>query len=115
MIERKFENNLMSQMVSFGKVIETAGQVSDDLSLDLKGQTENVLQKINQLLAEVGANPSHLTRIQIWMKDISYFEEMNQVYEQWLLGHAKPVRACVESKLADERYLIEIQAFAYLD
>ena len=114
MITRKHENNLMSQVIRFGSFIETAGQVTDDLSLDIQEQTKNILENIESLLNEVGANKNNLTRIQIWMSDISQFDAMNAVYEMWLENSSKPVRACVESKLVST-YLIEIQAFAYIE
>lgn len=33
---RKHENNLIPQMIKFANYIETSGQVSDDLTLDIK-------------------------------------------------------------------------------
>ena len=114
MINRYHKNQLMAQIVHYGSLIETAGQVAQDLEQDIQGQTQQILAQIDSLLAEVGASKHHLTRIQMWMKDIGEFEQMNQVYAKWLDNCDQPVRACVESRLADPRYLIEIQAFAYL-
>ena len=37
---------------------------------------------------------------------------MNQVWTEWVDGENKPVRACVEAKLAAEKYLVEIQVEA---
>jgi len=45
---------------------------------------------------------------------MSHFDEMNVVYERWLSGYPKPVRACVESRLAGPEYLVEIQAFGFI-
>lgn len=112
-ITRHQEDMRMSQVVCFGPHIETAGQVAHDTTQGIEGQTQQALSAIDALLAEVGASKNHLTRIQIWLADMDDFSAMNGVYEQWLNGIAKPVRACVGSQLVSGGYLIEVQAFAY--
>lgn len=112
-IVRIKENQLMSQVIRYGDFIETAGQVSADTTLDIQGQTSQTLAQIDQLLSEVGASRQDLTRVQIWLADISDFTQMNSAYEQWLAGGPKPVRACVGSDLVSGGYLVETQAFAY--
>ncbi|PVZ41185.1 RidA family protein [Pseudomonas sp. CC120222-01a] len=113
MIERKLENELMAQVVSFGHTVETAGQVADDISKDVKGQAAEAFAKIDHLLSQVGASKQDLTRIQMWLADMKDFDHMNEVYAQWLAGSGKPVRACVGAELVAGGYLIEVQAFAY--
>lgn len=112
-ITRYQESARMSQAVCFGPHIETAGQVAHDTTQGIQGQTQQALAAIDALLAEVGASKEHLTRIQIWLADMDDFSAMNEVYEQWLNGAGKPVRACVGSQLVSGGYLIEVQAFAY--
>lgn len=112
-ITRYQESARMSQVVCFGPHIETAGQVASDTTQGIEGQTQQVLDAIDALLAEAGASKENLTRIQIWLADMNDFSAMNGVYEQWLNGVGKPVRACVGSQLASGGYLIEVQAFAY--
>ncbi|WP_041702974.1 RidA family protein [Pseudogulbenkiania sp. NH8B] len=114
MITRTKQNQRMSQLVKYDGFIETAGQVAETPALDIKGQTLEVLGNIEALLASVGASKQNLTRIQIWLADMGDFDAMNAVYEDWLADVEKPVRACVESRLAAPEYLIEVQAFAYL-
>ncbi|MCU1717290.1 RidA family protein [Pseudomonas sp. 5P_3.1_Bac2] len=113
-ITRIKENHLMSQVVRYDHFIETAGQVCADTSLDIQGQTHQVLAQIDQLLSQVGASKQDLTRVQIWLADIDDFAEMNVAYEAWLANCPKPVRACVGSDLVSGGYLIEVQAFAYI-
>lgn len=113
MINRFEENELMAQVISYGPHVETAGQVAMDPSQDIEGQTHQVLAAIDLLLDRACATKDDLTRVQIWLANIDDFEAMNSVYRQWLGGVGKPIRACVESKLASGEYLIEVQAFAY--
>ena len=40
-----------------------------------------------------------------------HFDLVNEVYDAWLQGCAKPVRACVGSALG-AGYLVEVQVFA---
>jgi enamine deaminase RidA (YjgF/YER057c/UK114 family) len=113
MINRIEQGARMSQAVEFAGFFESAGQVASDTSLDVAGQTEQALAAIDRLLAAAGFAREDLTRIQIWLANNDDRAEMNRIYDHWIEGPAKPVRACVESKLSTPGYLVEIQAFAY--
>jgi enamine deaminase RidA (YjgF/YER057c/UK114 family) len=102
-----------SEAVQYGDSFVTGGLVANDMSQDIVGQTKQVLAIVDELLANAKLTKNNLTRIQIWLSDISNFEAMNSVYDKWVDGSEKPARATVESKLAEPGYLIEIQAFAY--
>jgi len=43
---------------------------------------------------------------------MKYFAEMNAVYDTWVPKGNTPCRACVESKLATPKYLVEIGGIA---
>lgn len=103
----------MAQLVRFGPHAETAGQVAEDTSLDIQGQARQAFAAIDRLLAQAELGKEHLTRIQIWLADMDDFAAMNEVYDAWLEGQPKPVRACVGSQLLSGGYRIEVQAFAY--
>ncbi|MFC5428233.1 RidA family protein [Paraburkholderia denitrificans] len=113
MINRITPNNRASRAVAYGDFFVTGGLIADDMSADIAGQTGQVLAQIDALLAAAELTKNHLTRIQIWLSNIDNFEGMNGVYDKWVEGSEKPVRATVESRLADPGYLIEVQAFAY--
>lgn len=113
MIDRIQPNNRASRAVEYGDFFVTGGVVADDLSAGIVEQTKQVLDQVAELLKAAGLTKNHLTRMQIWLSDIDNFEGMNGVYDSWVDNSEKPVRATVESRLADPRYLIEVQAFAY--
>lgn len=44
----------------FGDLVFLSGTVADDKSLDMKGQTEQILKKIDAVLAKAGTHKSRL-------------------------------------------------------
>lgn len=102
----------MSQAVAYGNFAFLAGQVADDTTLDVKGQTAQILAKIDRLLEEAGSDRTRILSANIWLADHRSFAEMNEVWDAWVpAGHA-PARACVESKLAFAQYTVEIAVIA---
>ena len=49
--------------VVHGDTVYTAGQVADDSSLDVGGQTAQVLTKIDSLLAEAGSEKAKILKL----------------------------------------------------
>jgi len=107
-ITRNHTNQRMSQIVIHGDTIYLAGQVADDASADIKTQTEQVLQKIDNYLAEAGSERSKILSAQVWIASMGHFARMNEVWDAWVPeGHA-PARACIEARLASPDLLVEI-------
>ncbi len=102
----------MSQAVVHGDTVYLAGQVADDPSVDITGQTRQILGKIEGLLAEAGTDKSKLLSATVWLADIRHFEEMNKIWDAWVSPGSTPARACVEAKLARASLLVEIGAIA---
>lgn len=112
MIERQHSNQRMSQLVSFANLVWTAGQVAKDPSQDMAGQTQQILDQIDALLADAGTDKSKLISANIWVSDIRQFAHMNEVWDAWVDSNNAPARACVESRLARPELLVEIQVVA---
>ena len=115
MIQRFQSNPRMSMAVSWpmtGRMVAVAGQVANDRTADLAGQTRDILSKIDALLAEAGTSKADIVTAYIWLADISGFDEMNAVWDAWVAPGSSPARACVEAKLADPSLLVEIQVYA---
>ncbi|AWM86391.1 RidA family protein [Microvirga sp. 17 mud 1-3] len=77
-------------------------------------QTKDILDQIAQSLAEIGSDKTRLLSATIWLSDIGSFDEMNAVWDAWVAPGHTPARACVEAKLADPDYALEIQVTAAL-
>jgi len=114
-IERIKPGPRMSQAVVHGNTVYLAGQVADDPSADVAGQTEQILAKIDGLLAEAGSDKSRILSANIWLSHISAFPAMNGVWDAWVAPGAAPARATVESALAAPPYLVEIGCIAARD
>ena len=111
-ITRHHGNQRMSQLVIHGDTVYLAGQVAADASADITTQTQQVLQKIDDLLAEAGSDNSNILSAQIWLTSMGHFAQMNAVWDAWIpQGHA-PARACIEARLASPDLLVEVGIIA---
>jgi enamine deaminase RidA (YjgF/YER057c/UK114 family) len=111
-IVRHDPSSILSQAVEHDDTVYLAGVVAKDLGKDVKGQTKQVLDEIDRLLAKCGSNKSKVLSAQIWVTDIRNRAPMNEVWTAWVDAKNLPARACVEAKLADPRALVEIMVIA---
>ncbi len=107
-IERFHTNQRMSQIVIHGDTVYLAGQVAKDASADIKTQTQQVLDKVDALLAEAGSDKSKILSAQIWVANIGHFAQMNEVWDTWVAEGNAPTRACIEARLATPDLLVEV-------
>jgi len=113
-IQRLKSNQRMSQIVTAGNTLYLAGQVASDATADVAGQTRDILDKIEALLAEAGSNKQQLLSVTIYLRDMKDFAAMNEVWDSWVeAGHA-PARACVEARLARAELLVEMSVTALI-
>jgi enamine deaminase RidA (YjgF/YER057c/UK114 family) len=114
-IKRIQPGKRMSQGVVAGGLVFLAGQVSKNKAgASVGDQTQDILGIIDGLLAEAGTDKSKLVSANIWLTDISTFEEMNRVWDGWTADGAAPARATVEAKLAAPQFKVEIAVVASL-
>jgi len=107
-ITRHHGNQRMSQIVIHGDTIYLAGQVAADASADITVQTQQVLQKVDDLLAEAGSDNSKILSAQIWIASMGHFAAMNAVWDAWVPDGCAPARACIEARLASPELLVEV-------
>ena len=110
-IKRHHTNTRMSQIVEHGDVIYLAGQVGT-AGGDVATQTQDCLDKVDALLAEVGSDKTRILQSTIWLADMADFAAMNAVWDAWVPEGNAPARACGESKLATPEYLVEVLVIA---
>ncbi|OEY67612.1 RidA family protein [Marinobacter sp. X15-166B] len=102
----------MSQVVIHNNTAYLCGQVPEDTSQGMVEQTRSMLEKVDALLTEVGSDRNHLLSATIYVKDMSLFAEMNEVWDNWVpSGHA-PARTCVQAPMANPDYLVEVSVVA---
>jgi enamine deaminase RidA (YjgF/YER057c/UK114 family) len=107
------EAGMLSNVVAVGG-FATCVSMADDKSLDIAGQVGQTLAYIDHCLSLVGVERDSLVQVTILLSDIRHREALNKVWTRWLAGAAPPARACVEARLADPRYLVEMIAVAAL-
>ena len=103
----------MSQAVVHGDTVYLAGVVADNRKgTSVADQTRQVLQRIDDLLAAAGSDKTKMLKATIWLRDIASFDEMNSIWDAWVVPGETPARACVESRMAAPDILVEIQITA---
>lgn len=111
-IKRLHVGPRMSEAVVHNGTVYLAGQVAEDASQDTAGQTRQILEAIDRLLAECGSDKTRILSAQIFLADIADFAAMNSVWDAWVPSGHTPARATVESKLAAPKYRVEIKVVA---
>jgi len=109
MIVRKQTNERMSRIIEHNGTVYLAGIVSDDKTLDIKGQAARVIAIAEKRLEEAGSNKENILRAEIFVKNISRdFVGFNEVWDKWVSKENPPARACVEANMASVETLVEI-------
>lgn len=106
-IRRHQSTQRMSQIVEYNNTIYLAGQVGT-AGASVAQQTQDCLDKIDNLLAEVGSDKTRVLQTTIWLADMKDFAEMNDVWDAWIPQGSAPARACGEAKLAKPEFTVEI-------
>ena len=105
-------NDTLSEIAIHNGVVYLAGQVPNDDSLDIKGQSREVFANIDAALAKAGSNKSKILSAQVFITDLANFDAFNSEWNQWVKDITPPARATVEAKLVNPNWLIEIMVIA---
>ncbi|MGX1308127.1 enamine deaminase RidA (YjgF/YER057c/UK114 family) [Amorphus suaedae] len=111
-ILRKGAGPYRSAAVAAGGLVYVSGQVADCESPDVATQTQEVLDKLDRILVEMGSDRSRIVFAQVWLADIADYDAMNRIWDAWVVPDQAPARAAVEARLPDPRYRIEIMVIA---
>lgn len=98
----------MAEMTVHNGVAYLAGQIAEDATQDINGQTRQVLGAIDKLLARAGSDKTKVLRAQIFLADLADFAAMNAVWEGWVVPGQTPARATVQAALAKPEWKVEI-------
>jgi enamine deaminase RidA (YjgF/YER057c/UK114 family) len=111
-IVRHKSNKYLSGAVEANGMVYVAGMTPDTLPASVKVQTAEVLRKIDELLAAAGSNKSKIVSATIWITDIRFRDEMNEVWVAWADPANLPARACITAQLANPLMAVEIAVIA---
>jgi enamine deaminase RidA (YjgF/YER057c/UK114 family) len=95
----------MSGAVIHGNTVYLAGQVGEGEGVT--EQCKSALAEVERLLSAAGSDKSKILQTIIYLSDMSYFGEMNAVWEAWIDPANPPARATSEAKLAAPKYKVE--------
>ncbi|ORZ18500.1 endoribonuclease L-PSP [Absidia repens] len=108
-----------SQAIKFNGMIFVAGTCPVDpqgnhvgiAEKDVTKQTHQVLQNIRGLLEDCGSDMSKVLKVNVFIKDMKNFKDINDVYETYF-PDPKPTRTCVEVARLPLDCLVEIECIA---
>jgi 2-iminobutanoate/2-iminopropanoate deaminase len=109
-----------SQAVRIGNFIFCSGQVGKDPKTNsfvdggIKSQTEQILENLNSVLGSAGAKLSDVVKTTVYLKNVSDFLPMNEVYATYF-QKPYPARATIEAARLPQDALVEIECIAYKD
>lgn len=111
-IKRLKTNARMSQVVIANGVVYLSGQVPDTAGAPIDVQTNEILARIDTLLASAGVDKTRLLTANVWLSDPKHFDAFNAVWDAWVAdGHA-PTRACVTALLMRPGLDVEVAVTA---
>lgn len=118
--EQRLDNDLCQAVVA-GKTVYLRGQVAQDLDTgasvaldDPAGQARKIMENINLLLEECGAELVNIVRCDVYLTDISHRELVYRELGRWLKGVYPVFTGVVVSALARPEWLVEVTAIAVL-
>lgn len=111
-IIRQETKTRMSRIVKHNGVIYLCGQVCKEASFGIEEQTYSMLEKVDELLTQAGSDKKHILSATIYLKNMSDFSKMNNIWDNWIPEGFAPARACVEAGMARNALLIEISVIA---
>lgn len=114
MVQRFHVGPRLSEMAVHNGTVYLAGQVPEDGTKDIRGQTAEVLGMIDRLLAEAGTDKRKILMAQIFLADLADFPGMNEVWDAWVPEGHTPPRATVQARLARPQWRIEVVVTAAL-
>jgi len=102
-----------------GGMVYTAGQVAwgNDGNIvgigDIEAQTRQTLSNVEAVLNEGGAGWDDVLKCNVYLKNMKDFQKMNDVFRE-IFPENPPARTTVQTPMAEESMLVEIEAVAYI-
>jgi 2-iminobutanoate/2-iminopropanoate deaminase len=109
-----------SQAVQSGEMIYTSGQIPLDpasgqlVEGGIREQTVRVLENLKAVLAAAGSDLRHVVKTTVYLKNMSDFAAMNEIYSSYLAppGAVAPARSTIEVARLPKDSLVEIEVIA---
>jgi len=108
-----------SQGVMGGNVLFISGQLPADpkggepIAGDIKKAARQSLENMKAIVEEAGGSIHNICKVNVFVRDISKFSDVNEVYADFFGDH-KPARSLVEVSGMPKNAEIEIEAIAVI-
>ncbi len=105
-----------SQAIVTGNMVFTSGQIAINPetnaveATDIKGQTEQVMKNLGEVLKEAGTSFEKAVKTTCFLKNMSDFGAFNEIYGKYFTS--KPARSCVAVKELPKDVLVEVEVIA---
>lgn len=108
-----------SQAIKVGNMIFASGQIPIDpatgiMAEGIKEQTRRSLTNVKNILESAGCGMDAVIKTTVFLKDISYFNDMNEVYAEFF-NSPYPARSAVAVREIPKGALVEIEAIACIE
>ncbi|MGI9310181.1 MAG: Rid family hydrolase [bacterium] len=118
---QSLDNDLCQAVVARGTLVFVRGQVGQEIdgfaSIADAGpgaQADQAMRNVKQLLEEVGSELSHICRIQIYITNRAYRDEVYQAIGKWLKGVHPVSTGLIVNGLARPEWVMEIEVTAVI-
>ncbi|MBI2029397.1 RidA family protein [Candidatus Gottesmanbacteria bacterium] len=107
-----------SQAIVSGDFVFLSGQIgvnpkTNNLVEGIENQAKQIFSNITEILEAAGTDKTKVLKTTVFIKNISDFAKVNELYESFFEGH-KPARSTVEVSSLPKGALIEIDTIASL-
>lgn len=108
-----------SQAVGKGAMVFTSGQIALDagtgelINEDIKVETSKALDNLKAVLHAAGCTLDDVYSTTVYVRDMTDYEDINEIYAQYFDEKKAPARALVEVSRLPRDARIEISAIAF--
>jgi enamine deaminase RidA (YjgF/YER057c/UK114 family) len=99
---------IMHRVVEHNGVLYTGGIGATDRTAGMRGQTEQILDRVAVLLEEVGSGRDKILTATIYITDMAMKDEMNAAWTAWFKPEEMPTRATIGVSNLGPAMLIEV-------
>ncbi len=118
---QKLDNDLCQVVKARGTLVFVRGQVGQDIenfesvaNMSAFDQADRAMQNVKQLLEEAGSDLSQICRIQVYITDRAYRDDVYQAIGKWLKGVFPVSTGLIVNGLARPEWVMEIEATAVI-
>lgn len=110
-----------SQGIQTGNLMYLSGQLPINPAVgkieatDIEGQTKQSLENVKAILASAGCTMDNVIKTTVYLKNISDFAKMNEVYRGFFSEGNYPARSAFQVAALPQDALVEIEVVAAKD